>query len=92
MGESSSVTTQLFFPDAVTDEVLGKPEYAARRERDTTNATDSIFANQGDKKRVAVGTNAAWPSMSRRGDRTSGSSVALIRAPERGPPQRAVLP
>ena len=59
VGDSSSVTTQLFFPDVVTDEVLGKPEYAARRERDTTNATDSIFVNHGDETMLTLTPHGA---------------------------------
>jgi protocatechuate 3,4-dioxygenase beta subunit len=47
LDESSSTTTQLFFPDAVNDEVLGQPGYDTRGARDTTNATDDIFSNNG---------------------------------------------
>jgi protocatechuate 3,4-dioxygenase beta subunit len=54
VGESRSVTTQLFFPDAATDAVLAQPGYAGRGERDTTNATDSIFANHGDETTLAL--------------------------------------
>ena len=59
VGESSSVTTQLFFPEPVTDAVLGKPGYAARGERDTTNATDSIFANHGDDTMLTLTPHGA---------------------------------
>ena len=54
VGESRSVTTQLFFPEAATDAVLAKPGYAARGERDTTNATDTIFANHGDETTLTL--------------------------------------
>ena len=44
-----SVTTQLYFPDAVTDEVFSRPPYRGRPQRDTINATDSIFADGGEQ-------------------------------------------
>ena len=59
VGESRSVTTQLFFPDAVSDEVLSQPGYAARGERDTTNATDTIFANHGDQTMLTLTPDGA---------------------------------
>ena len=54
VGESRAVTTHLFFPDAVTDAVLGRPGYAGRGEPDTTNATDDIFANHGDETTLTL--------------------------------------
>jgi len=39
--------TQLYFPDELTDQVFACPPYADRPPRDTTNATDSIFADDG---------------------------------------------
>ena len=39
--------SQLYFPDELTDEVFARPPYAGRPPRDTTNATDSIFADGG---------------------------------------------
>ncbi|WP_210405979.1 hypothetical protein [Micromonospora sp. MH33] len=44
-----SVTTQLYFPDPVTDQVFTRPPYRGRPQRDTTNATDSIFADGGEQ-------------------------------------------
>ncbi|MGN6871236.1 MAG: hypothetical protein ACTHMY_22810 [Solirubrobacteraceae bacterium] len=41
--------SQLYFPDEVTDQVLARPPYAGRPPRDTTNATDSIFADGGSR-------------------------------------------
>ncbi len=54
LDESRSVTTQLFFPDAVSDAVLADPGYAGRGERNTTNARDDIFANHGDETTLAL--------------------------------------
>lgn len=42
------LTSQLYFPDEVTDQVLVRPPYAARPGRDTTNDTDEIFGTGGD--------------------------------------------
>jgi protocatechuate 3,4-dioxygenase beta subunit len=40
--------SQLYFPDAVSDRVLAQSPYAERPDRDTTNATDGIFATGGE--------------------------------------------
>lgn len=40
-------TSQLYFPEDITDEVLASPPYAGRRGRDTTNDTDEIFLTGG---------------------------------------------
>ena len=47
-------TSQLFFPDDLNDEVLARPPYAERPGRDTTNATDEIFAHDGEATILAV--------------------------------------
>jgi protocatechuate 3,4-dioxygenase beta subunit len=59
LGGLRSVTTQLFFPDATSDAVLRQPSYAARGARDTTNATDDIFANQGDETMLTLTAHGA---------------------------------
>lgn len=40
-------TSQLYFPDTITDHVLAMPQYAERPGRDTTNSTDAIFPTGG---------------------------------------------
>ena len=45
-------TTQLYFPDTITDEVFSLPPYAGRPQRDTTNETDSIFIEEGGEASV----------------------------------------
>jgi protocatechuate 3,4-dioxygenase beta subunit len=40
--------SQLYFPEEVTDAVFTQLPYRARPGRDTTNATDSIFAGGGE--------------------------------------------
>jgi protocatechuate 3,4-dioxygenase beta subunit len=41
-------TTQLYFPEQVTSEVLARSPYRGRPGRDTTNDTDEIFRTGGD--------------------------------------------
>jgi protocatechuate 3,4-dioxygenase beta subunit len=41
------LTSQLYFPDPLTDEVLAQAPYAARPGRDTTNEADTIFRTGG---------------------------------------------
>jgi len=48
------VTSQLFFPESLNDEVLSRPPYAERPGRDTTNTTDEIFAHHGQDSVLAV--------------------------------------
>jgi protocatechuate 3,4-dioxygenase beta subunit len=52
--DRSRFTSQLFFPDALNDEVLARPPYAQRPGRDTTNATDDIYAHLGEDTTLAV--------------------------------------
>lgn len=47
-----TATTQLYFPDAVTDEVFTVAPYAGRPRRDTTNETDSIFTEESGEQAV----------------------------------------
>ena len=48
LGDRHAVT-QLYFPDELTDRVFARPPYAGRPARDTTNATDSIFRDGGER-------------------------------------------
>lgn len=43
VGGVSYITSQLYFDDALNDELLSLPLYAERGRRDTTNATDGIL-------------------------------------------------
>lgn len=43
------LTSQLFFDDALTDEVYTQSPYAGRGARDTRNSRDGIYANGGDQ-------------------------------------------
>lgn len=42
-----ALTSQLYFPEPVNDEVLALPPYSTRLGRDTTNATDTILPTGG---------------------------------------------
>ena len=42
-----AVTSQLYFDDALTDEILAQGDYKARGKRDTTNSKDGIFKSGG---------------------------------------------
>jgi protocatechuate 3,4-dioxygenase beta subunit len=45
--DDAVLTSQLYFPDEISDEVLAAEPYAARPGRDTTNGTDEIFPTGG---------------------------------------------
>ena len=47
-------TGQLFFPEALTDAVYRRTPYNRRPNRDTRNATDSIFRNGGAKSMLKL--------------------------------------
>jgi len=42
-----AVTSQLYFEDALVDEILAQGDYKARGKRDTTNSRDGIFRSGG---------------------------------------------
>jgi protocatechuate 3,4-dioxygenase beta subunit len=44
---ATTLTSQLYFPDEVSDKVLSRAPYNERPRRDTTNATDEIFPTGG---------------------------------------------
>jgi hypothetical protein len=48
------LTSQLYFPDDVSDEVLARLPYAERPGRDTTNDADEIFPTGGDPAVVDI--------------------------------------
>jgi protocatechuate 3,4-dioxygenase beta subunit len=50
--DERTATTQLYFPEAITDDVFVVAPYAGRPQRDTTNETDSIFIEEGGKDAV----------------------------------------
>ena len=46
--DDAVLTSRLYFPDEVSDQVLARAPYAERPGRDTINATDEIFPIGGD--------------------------------------------
>ena len=47
-------TGQLYFPDTLTDRVFRRAPYNRRPNRDTRNATDSVFRNGGKRSLLSV--------------------------------------
>jgi protocatechuate 3,4-dioxygenase beta subunit len=47
-------TSQLFFDDALTDQVFTRPPYSAKGPRDTRNSNDGIFRGGGDTLSLAI--------------------------------------
>jgi protocatechuate 3,4-dioxygenase beta subunit len=47
-------TGQLYFPDSLTDAVYERAPYDRRPDRDTRNATDSVFRNGGRRSMLSV--------------------------------------
>src|SRR4051795_1575713 len=52
-------TGQIFFSDAMTEQVYKRAPYAGRGNPDTTNESDSIFVNGGRRSTAAVRKNGA---------------------------------
>ena len=50
--DERAATTQLYFPDEVSDDVFAVSPYVGRPRRDTTNDTDSIFREEGGEEAV----------------------------------------
>jgi len=48
-GDPYEFTSQLFFDDALTDQVHAQAPYASKGQRDTRNARDGIYAGGGDQ-------------------------------------------
>ena len=59
VGGSVVHTGQLFFTDSVTDAAYKRAPYSSRPNRDTRNASDSIFVNGGKRSLLAVKRNGA---------------------------------
>ena len=49
------LTSQLYFPDEISDDVFAQPPYVDRPNRDTTNARDEIFPTGGEPAVLDVG-------------------------------------
>jgi hypothetical protein len=53
-GRVHDFTSQLFFDDALSDQVLAQPPYAGRGESRTRNARDGIYRSGGSQLLLAV--------------------------------------
>jgi protocatechuate 3,4-dioxygenase beta subunit len=52
--QSYEFTSQLFFDEALTDQVHAREPYAAKGQRDTLNSSDGIYQNGGDQLLLTV--------------------------------------
>jgi protocatechuate 3,4-dioxygenase beta subunit len=70
--DREAVTSQLYFEDALTDEILAQGDYRARGRRDTTNREDEVFSSHGARpeqvlfstSKRADGSLHAWKRLS----------------------------
>src|SRR5258705_1663377 len=69
-----AATTQLYFPDEVTNAVYARAPYDRHPNRDTTNATDRFLGPIADKSLVT------W-AMSRDGDGYVATATVALRTP-----------
>lgn len=54
-GESYEFTSQMYFDDTISDQVLAQAPYTGQRgQRDTTNASDGIYRDGGDQLTIAL--------------------------------------
>ncbi len=58
-GRPYEFTSQLYFDEALIDQVHAQPPYAARGRRQTTNADDGIFRDDGESLMVQVSETGA---------------------------------
>jgi protocatechuate 3,4-dioxygenase beta subunit len=61
VGSTAAVTSQLYFEDALTEEILAQGIYKARGKRDTTNQSDSTFRSGGATPAQVLFTTAKRP-------------------------------
>jgi protocatechuate 3,4-dioxygenase beta subunit len=52
--QNAAFTSQLFFDDALSDQVLAQAPYASKGKRDTPNSRDSIFRDGGSQLLLSV--------------------------------------
>jgi hypothetical protein len=69
---AKAVTTQLYFPDEVTNAVYARAPYDRHPNRDTTNATDRFLRPIADKSLVT------W-TMARDGDGYVAAATVALR-------------
>jgi protocatechuate 3,4-dioxygenase beta subunit len=58
-GAAYEYTSQLFFPEALNDEIHARPPYAVNGRRDTLNQRDGIYRQGGDQLLLAPSKSAA---------------------------------
>ena len=70
-GEDDQFTSQLFFDDALTDQVHAGEPYVSKGARDTRNSKDNIFMSGGEQLLLSL-----------QGDTTSGFSGPMNIGPD----------
>ena len=74
VGEREVATTQMFFSEALSNEIYATAPYATRGLPETTNAGDGVL-------HAANGANGAWPKMTRKGDTLAGTLTVGVARP-----------
>ncbi|APR78490.1 putative dioxygenase [Minicystis rosea] len=108
IGDAEYVTSQLFFPDTLDDEIVGtQPLYKDRGARDTTNQTDTVISGDAvndytfQYARMSDGAMQAWKTLVIRSSLTDslcqapGGSGGMMGGPDggmMGPPPDGGLP
>lgn len=99
VGGQAYVTSQLFFPDALDDEIIGtQPIYKDRGPRDTTNTTDTVISESAlpdylfEYEKMSDGVMLAWKTLVIRSSLATASCAAPggsgggMGGPDGGPP------
>jgi protocatechuate 3,4-dioxygenase beta subunit len=61
VGGRATVTSQLYFEDALADEIVTQGDYSARGQRDTKNSADGVFRSGGATPEQIVMLTAKRP-------------------------------
>jgi protocatechuate 3,4-dioxygenase beta subunit len=61
LNNKEAVTSQIYFDDALVDEILAQGDYKARGKRDTNNKSDMLFTSGGAKADQVLFTTAKRP-------------------------------
>ena len=99
------ITSQLFFEDALDDEIVAtQPLYDARGARDTRNTTDNVIGGEADLSkytlqtaRQADGAMLAWKTLVLRSAlattlREAKGAGGMMGGPDGGPPDGGMMP
>lgn len=71
-GSQCNLTTQLYLPEAESERVYRRPEYARIAEQDTFNRSDPVIATTRDD------IDSLWLEMTEKGDAYAGTATLFI--------------